>query len=170
MLDEYTLFDYNIGLNDMVLVLIKKPVDINETKASEKEKIEEDIIDNESEKENIKENETTNIRENNETVTMSKKEETRETVLDSENKDLKDEDIGTSTSKTPPTFKPGDVVDVREEEMGAWFEADILEVTNQSQEDAKNNTDLSDGYSYDIKFEGSVIFCFNLLFHYFFIT
>nr|QVX32599.1 UHRF1/2 [Platynereis dumerilii] len=98
LVDDHTLFDYNVGLNEIVQILIQKPPPkVETTKTEEKD-----------EKENVD--------------------------SDKENEEPKNAPQPSSTSEDckDSTYKVGDIIDLRDDTMGAWFEASIIKVSKST--------------------------------------
>lgn len=120
--DGHTLFDYNVGLNEIIQLMVRAqlpPVsngDISsgdESGASNKENCE---PEEEEEKEN----------------TGGKFESTSS-----------QESVDSGFSEGTSTYKTGDMIDARDPEEGAWFEATIKKITRACDEDSASTSSSS---------------------------
>jgi len=110
MEDDQTLYDYDVGLNDLIQILVRKNVITAPVIADTKEK----------------EKQVSNGACNNNDEILSDKENKEPIADDFEEKKPSSSDQATKSSNS--TYKVGDVVDARDVSMGAWFEAKIVKV------------------------------------------
>lgn len=107
MVDGHTLFDYSVGLNEIVQILIRAPVELADSKASS------GVSDKHSEADS--QSNTTSDKENEEPKAGSSS--SSSSLL---------------ASDEPSIYTVGDIVDARDETMGAWFEAIVDKVIDSS--------------------------------------
>ncbi|XP_041476197.1 E3 ubiquitin-protein ligase UHRF1-like isoform X2 [Lytechinus variegatus] len=124
LVNGHTLFDYSINLNATIQLMIRTLPVPEVTKVAEVAEVEDKDGDKESEgkPESGFGSETS----------------------DSENSTPRDgtataDDVEASTSQLRGLFKVGDVVDAIDMSMGAWFEADIVKITEEAEESNETN-------------------------------
>ncbi|XP_025095806.1 E3 ubiquitin-protein ligase UHRF1-like isoform X2 [Pomacea canaliculata] len=130
--DGHTLFDYDVGLNDLIQLMIRikasEPICAS-TSAASPSTGESSDESNSSDKEN------------------------KEPARDLEAKQLSSSPSWyESTEDQGSLYKVGDIIDARDVTMGAWFEAEILEVVKEESE-TSNSQNQTDGFIYKIQFE-----------------
>ncbi|XP_013414439.1 E3 ubiquitin-protein ligase UHRF1 [Lingula anatina] len=117
--DGHTLFDYDVHLNDIVQLMVRMaapPCEKEVTKDTEEVNSEDDS--NSSNKENEPENMQTSEPSTSQHTTSS---------TDSGFEDMHS------------TYKVGDIIDARDNTMGAWFEGKIVKITRYVDEDSSDN-------------------------------
>eukprot|EP00058_Branchiostoma_floridae_P015066 XP_002600554.1 hypothetical protein BRAFLDRAFT_205176 [Branchiostoma floridae] len=139
--DGHTLFDYSVGLNEIIQLLVR-PAATNQSGGSSVA-----------------------------TETASDKEEPMEELEPSTPSDtpMTNGDVDSDTGLSDPStsgqveqikglYAVGDLVDARDLRIGAWFEATILKITQASEtddvsSDNKDNSQGTEGLVYHVKFE-----------------
>ncbi|ELU05907.1 hypothetical protein CAPTEDRAFT_221977 [Capitella teleta] len=140
MVDGHSLFDYNVGLNEIIQIMVRpappkastsQPATTNgATEAATTTSDEEDSLSDKENKEPVI------------PVEKSKKKENGED----------DEEVGS-------LYKKGDIIDGRDPSLGAWFEAKIKGIAKKEKEmetdENENKKDADDdGFLYSIVFGG----------------
>lgn len=134
--DGHTFFDYDINLNATIQLMIRsEPI---EPVAEAEEKIEEKDVDKESEGKS--ESGFGSETSDNENSSQSPPVVTEVTHNAAE----------PSTSQLKGLFKVGDVVDGIDMSMGAWFEADIVKITDKEEENEADNTETNNNNNNEI--------------------
>lgn len=152
--DGHTLFDYSVGLNDLVQLMVRAaPLGEN--------KVQQNQIEDENKKPN-------------DGYSSSGEEST---CSDKENKDKENklpstpvkESISRPESSTKDehpnsTYKLGDIIDARDTSVGAWFEAKIVKISKDDKSERKTDGEKMetdddgqsdhDGYIYSVVFDG----------------
>ncbi|XP_071486486.1 E3 ubiquitin-protein ligase UHRF1-like [Diadema antillarum] len=126
LVNGHTLFDYDIALNDTIQLMIRAAPIIAEPEESEKSQ--------EVDKDSEGKPESGFGSESSDTET-SNHQSTAETGGDVA------QDVEPSTSQLSGLFKVGDVVDAIDMSMGAWFEADILKITEKEVEEEERQSE-----------------------------
>ncbi|KAK7010488.1 E3 ubiquitin-protein ligase UHRF1 [Biomphalaria glabrata] len=104
MEDGHTLFDYDVGLNDLIQILVRKNLDLslNDDKTVEEQKTNNEIVTDDSSHSDKENSEPQN--------------------------DSKAATSSVSDSCSTSIYKVGDIIDAINVTMGAWFEAKIVKV------------------------------------------
>ncbi|KAL3878130.1 hypothetical protein ACJMK2_030501 [Sinanodonta woodiana] len=100
--DGHTLFDYNVGLNDLIQLMVRNPDPVKEDERTN------GYVSSSDEGSSDKEN---------------KRPPTPELIKSSNSKQYDEEEMSSST------YKVGDIIDARDESVGAWFESRLVRVT-----------------------------------------
>ncbi|KAJ8306437.1 hypothetical protein KUTeg_016982 [Tegillarca granosa] len=120
--DGHTLFDYSVGLNDLVQIMVRQKI------ASPKK-----------EPKPV----TNGYNSSGEESVHSDKENEPPKTKDSEPSTSKDsEDVPVDDSES--TYKVGDIVDARDTSVGAWFEAKIIKITKTIKEEKTSDSGNED--------------------------
>lgn len=115
MEDGHTLFDYDVGLNDLIQILVRHSTPQKEKKAETAETENEDADDCFADEINLSDDEVSSDKEN-KRPTEKVEEKAEESVAD--NNPLPEGHI----------YKVGDIIDARDVSMGCWFEAKIKKI------------------------------------------
>ncbi|XP_030852333.1 E3 ubiquitin-protein ligase UHRF1 isoform X2 [Strongylocentrotus purpuratus] len=128
LVDGHTLFDYRINLNDTIQLMMRAaPVDEeDEAEAEDTEVTEVEGKDGDKESEGKAESGFGSETSDSENVDAATKDGTKT--------------VEASTSQLRGLFKVGDVVDGIDMSMGAWFEADIVKITEKEEEEENEET------------------------------
>ncbi|ESO04458.1 hypothetical protein HELRODRAFT_79229 [Helobdella robusta] len=118
MVDGHTLFDYNIALNEVVLILVRPIIIEDKDSKSNSDEVNDNVIEYNNNENNNVENGKIITSEDNDEAGSSKEQLTVENNI---NKNI---------------YKVGDVLDVRDGTLGAWFEGGIVKVVSRA---CKNN-------------------------------
>ncbi|KAK3103860.1 hypothetical protein FSP39_022483 [Pinctada imbricata] len=118
--DGHTLFDYNVGLNDLVQIMVRA-ADTPKISPGEGENTSQEKLQSDGE-------ESCNSDKENQQMDVDEKEK------NTENKDTKD--ILTSI------YKLGDIIDGRDLSVGAWFEAKIIKIVKDDKVSGKDSTNV----------------------------
>ncbi|GAB1600400.1 E3 ubiquitin-protein ligase UHRF1-like [Argonauta hians] len=118
LVDGHTLFDYNVGLNDLIQLMIRQKL------PDKKDELK--PIDYECE-----ENSNSSDKENKvpEPCSPTAKASTSGQLLN-ENEDISDS-----------IYKIGDIIDARDDTMGAWFEAKIVKINRKTLTNSRKGSD-----------------------------
>ncbi|ESN98511.1 hypothetical protein HELRODRAFT_113832 [Helobdella robusta] len=125
MVDGHTLFDYNIALNEVILILVR-PI------------LEED------EKDPTSESTTDGANNNNENNNLNNNKINTDNDNDDDGSTQLNKEQLTVENKKNNLYKVGDVLDIRDVTLGAWFEGDLVKVVPRTRRINNNNSNNND--------------------------